>query len=154
MTSPASPVLPVDPRDEELFQVQNRQLLRSALSTLAEGVCIVDATGAVLYSNPLARQLFGVGGTAPSAGNTPGLFHSDAQTPFPVEQLPIRQALKGEEVKDLDVFIRNENIPRGMHVRCHGIPLRDEQGRVIGGMSLVKGLDQARKPNEEIERRI
>lgn len=164
MTSPASSALRADPRDEELFQVQHRHLLRSVLSTISEGVSIVDARGTILYSSPYANQLFGVGGmaTAPSLGDTLGFFHSDEQTPCPVEQLPIQRALKGEEVKDLELFIRNENMPQGMHVRCDGIPLRDEQGLVIGGMSRVKGLDRARRSEEEkhrksgedIERRI
>jgi signal transduction histidine kinase len=164
MTSPASPALRADPRDEELFQVQHRQLLRSVLSTLSEGVFIADAKGTLLYSSPDARLLFGVGGmaTSSSPGNPQGLFHSDERTPFPLEQLPLRRALEGEEVKDVDIFIRNENVPQGVHARCHGIPLRDEQGLVTGGMSLVKRLDQARrseeekhhKSNEEIERRI
>lgn len=164
MTSPASPALRVDPRDEELVQVQHRQLLRAALSTLSEGVFIVDARGTLVYATPYATLLFGVGdmATAPAAGNTPGLFLSDEQTPFPMELLPVRRALKGEEVKDVGVFIRSEKMPQGVHVRCQGIPLRDEQGLVIGAMSLVKGLDPARRSeeeehrqsNEEIERRI
>jgi signal transduction histidine kinase len=136
MTSPASPALRLDPRDEELFQ----------------GVFIVDVRGTVLYSSTYASQLFGVGGmaTSPSPGNTLEFFHPDEQTPFPMEQLPIRRALQGEEVKDVDIFIRNQNMPQGLHVRCRGAPLRDEKGLIIGGMSLVRGLDQA----QEIERRI
>jgi len=164
MTSTASPALSAEPRDEELFQGQHRQLLRSVLSTISEGVSIADARGAILYSSPYANQLFGVGGmaTSVSPGNTLGLFHSDEQTPLSLDQLPLRQALKGEEVKDVDIFIRNENMPQGVHVRCHGIPLRDEQGLVIGGMALVTSLDQARRgaaethrqSNEAIERRM
>lgn len=164
MTLPASPVLRADPRDEELFQVQHRQLLRAALSTSSEGVFIADARGTLLYSSPSAHQLFGVGGmaTSPSPGSTPGFFHSDERTPFPLEQLPLQRALKGEEVKDVDIFIRNENMLQGVHVRCHGIPLRDEQGLIIGGMSLVTRLEPARrseeerhrKSTEEIERRM
>ncbi|MBN1203865.1 MAG: PAS domain-containing protein [Myxococcaceae bacterium] len=150
--------------DEALFQGQHRRLLRSILATLSEGISITDARGTLLYSSPYANQLFGVRGlaTEPAQGNTLGLFCSDEQTPFPREQLPLWRALKGEEVRDVDLFIRNENVPQGRHVRCHGIPLRDEQGRIIGGMSLVKDLDKARrseeekrcKPNEELERRI
>jgi signal transduction histidine kinase len=143
--------MPHSNRSEEIFQVQNRQVLRSILSTLSEGVFVVDARGTLLYSSPYVDQLFGVGGlaTAPSQGNTLGLFHADEQTPFPSDQLPLLRALKGEEVQEVGLFIRNENVPQGRHVRCEGIPLRDEQGLVIGGMLLVKNLDQARRSEEE-----
>lgn len=166
MTSTVSSTLRAAPLDGELFQAQHRQLLRSVLTTLSEGVSIADARGALLYSSPFTDQLFGVGGmdAAPSQGNALGLFQADEQTPFPVEQLPIQRALKGEEVRDVDMFVRNENVPQGRHVRCHGIPLRDEQGLVIGGMLLVKSLDEGRRSevekrrnpdsNGEMERRI
>jgi len=164
MTSTGPAALRAAQLDEELFQAQHRQLLRSILTTLSEGVSIADARGTLLYSSPYADQLFGVGGraTAPLQGNSLGIFHSDEQTPFLVDQLPLWRALKGEEVREVDMFIRNENVPQGRHVLCQGIPLRDEQGQVIGGMSLVKSVDKARrseeqkrrKLNEELERRI
>jgi signal transduction histidine kinase len=155
MTSTAPSALHADQHDEELFQVQHRQLLRSILATLAEGVFITDARGTILYSSPYADQLLGADGmaTAPSQGSTPGLFHSDEQTPFPADQLPIWRALKGEEVRGVDAFIRNENVPQGRHIRCDGIPLRDEQGLVIGCMSRVKDLDEARRSEEEERRK-
>lgn len=143
--------------NEEILQAEHRQLLGSFLTTVSDGVSIADARGTFIYSSPYARQLFGAGGTAsaPIQGNAFGLFQADEQTPFESDQLPIRRALKGEEVRDVEMFIRNENVPQGRHVRCDGIPLRDEQGRVIGGVSLVKNLDPARRSEgEELERRI
>ena len=146
--------LHADQREEELVQVQHRELLRSVLGTLSEGVSIADAKGTLVYSSPYADQLFGAGGL--------GLFHPDEQTPFPPEQLPIWRALKGEEVRGVDMCIRNEGVPQGRHVRCDGVPLRDEQGHVIGAMLLMKSLNQARRSeeaaraqrSEELERRI
>lgn len=155
MTSTAPHVLRADQHHEEFFQVQHRQLLRSLLATLSEGVFITDARGTILYSSPDAGQLFGAGGLsiAPSEGSTPGLFHSDEQTPFPADQLPLWRALRGEEVRGVDLFIRNTNVPQGRHIRCDGVPLRDEHGLVIGCMSLVKDLDRARRSEEEERRK-
>ncbi|KFE71960.1 ATP-binding protein [Hyalangium minutum] len=130
-----------NPLEGALLQLGHRQLLHSALAALSEGLVIADARGTLVYSSPDAEQLVGPSG---------------------MEQLPLWQALKGEEVQELELFIRNGNMPEGRRVRCNGIPLRDEQGQVIGGMSLVKGLDEAGRsedekpshPNEEFERRI
>jgi signal transduction histidine kinase len=139
MTSTVPSAVPGELLSEELFQVQHRQLLRSFLATVSDGVSIADANGALLYS---------------SQGNATGFFHADEQTPFSLDQLPLQRALKGEEVRDVDMFIRNENMPQGRHVRCDGIPLRDEQGVVIGGMSLVKSLDKVRQSEEETRHRL
>ncbi len=153
MTSPAPPALRAEQRDEEVFQVQHRQLLRSILGTISEGVFITDARGTLLYSSPQADRLFGGGlATIPAQGSTLGLFHSDEQTPFSAEELPLLRALKGEKVQGVDTFLRNPNVPQGKHVRCDATPLRDEQGLIIGAMVLVKSLDKAR-PSEEEERR-
>jgi signal transduction histidine kinase len=164
MPHPSHSLRAVEPLDEELFHVQHPQFLRSILTSLSEGVAIADVRGNLLYSSPYADPLVGAGGMAgaPVQGNARGIFHSDEQTPFPSDQLPLWRASKGEEVRDVDLFIRNENVPQGRHVRCNGIPLRDEQGLLIGGMVLVKRVDPAlqseeekrRKLNEEIERRI
>jgi light-regulated signal transduction histidine kinase (bacteriophytochrome) len=50
----------------------------------------------------------------------------------------------------VELFIRNENVRPGRHLRCDFLPLRDEQEHVIGGVTLVKELSQARQPEEQV----
>jgi PAS domain S-box-containing protein len=137
-----------------LFQVQHRGLLRAIINNISEGVSISDASGNIIYSSPFSDWLFGVKGppAPPEEWDKQGYFYPDEQTPFPVEKLPIWRALKGEEVRDVDMFVRNGNVPQGRHIRCHCIPLRDEEGQLIGGMALVKDMSTARKQEEEKRR--
>ncbi|WP_224247831.1 ATP-binding protein [Hyalangium gracile] len=133
-----------------------QHLVRSILAHLSEGVALVDARGALIHSSPPAEPFFGVGGT------THGVFFPDEQTPFPADQLPVWGALKGEEIRGVELFVRDERVPQGRHVRCDGLPLRDERGAIMGGLLLVKDTGKAarseeekrRKLNEEVERRI
>ncbi|WP_224363042.1 sensor histidine kinase [Hyalangium versicolor] len=154
MSSTPSSAVRAAQLDEELFHVRHRQLIRSILNNISEGVSIADAAGNFIYTSPYAEHLFGVGasGVAPSEWHTLGIFRADEKTPFPVDQLPIWRALKGEVIRDVDMFIRNVNVPQGRHMRCDCVPLRDEQGQVIGGMSLVRDMGKTRE-NEEEKRR-
>ncbi len=154
MTAVTPPAVPLDTLDEALFQGQHRHLLRAILNNISEGISIADATGTFVYTSPYADWLFGNGArhASPAEWNEVGIFHADERTPFTVDQMPIWRALRGEEIRDVDMFVRNANVPQGRHVRCHCVPLRDEQGQIIGGMALIKDMDTARR-NEEEKRR-
>ncbi|MDY7230280.1 PAS domain S-box protein [Hyalangium rubrum] len=138
---------------EELFQVRNRGLIRAILNNISEGISISDAQGTYIYSTPFCEWLFGVPESTPQEDwDKQGFFFPDEQTPFPVAQLPLWGALKGEEVRDVDMFVRNANVPQGRHVRINCLPLRDEKEQLIGTMSLVKDVTKARQTEEEKRR--
>ncbi|WP_224363051.1 sensor histidine kinase [Hyalangium versicolor] len=146
----------VDPLDAELSLVQHRALIQALLQNISEGITIADVTGRFVYASPLCAWLLGVTPSTPAAAppswSEYGIFHSDGHTPFPAEQMPIWRALKGEDVRDVDMFVRNENVPQGRHIRCHCAPLRDDQERIIGGMVLIKDMDKERQRDEEKRR--
>ncbi len=152
MSSP--PAAPKDMLDEEVFQVRHRGLLRAILNNISEGIAIADATGAFIYASPFATKIFGLEGPPgpPEEWHKYGAFHPDTQTPYPAEQMPIWRALKGEEVRDVDMFLRNPSVPQGRHIRSNCLPLRNEQGQVIGGMVLVQDVDKDRQREEEKRR--
>ncbi|MFL5343192.1 MAG: sensor histidine kinase [Hyalangium sp.] len=154
MTAPAPSTALPGKLEEELFQVRHRGLVRAILNNLSEGISIHDSTGAFVYTSPYADWLFGTVADAPSPSewHERGIFYPDGRTLYPMEALPIWRALKGEEVREADMFIRNPNVPQGRHVRCHCIPLRDVQGQIIGGMSLIKDMDAVRREEEEKRR--
>jgi PAS domain S-box-containing protein len=156
MNTPAQPAPPADKLSEELFHVQHHALIRAILNNISEGVSIADTRGKFIYVSPYAHQVFGVG----QGDETPpdkwthqhGIFLPDGQTVFPVEDLPIWKALKGVETRDVDMFVRNHAHPEGIHVRNHCVPVRDEQGNLLGAMALVRDIDKQRRSEEEHRR--
>ncbi len=150
------PSLEQDTLSETLFQVQHRGLIRSILDNISEGVAVSDARGNYLYVSPFARKVFDAGGESSSSPETwierHGIFLPDEQTPFPLEDLPLWRVLRGMPEQEVDMFVRNASVPKGMHVHVRCLPLRDEQDRLLGSLALVRDIDRQRKAEAEKRR--
>jgi len=157
MTTPTQPApSPEDKLSEELFHVRNHALLRAILDNISEGIAIADAAGNYVYVSSFSRKVFGSAedssDKASEWSSRYGIFRPDGQTLFPYEEFPMWRALKGEEVKDVDMFVRNPGNPQGLHVRNHVIPMKDEQGNILGILALVKDIDKQRRSEDEQRR--
>lgn len=135
MTRPAR--LEVDPSS-----VEPRELAWAldALASLPDGLMVADASGRLVYRNPAAVRLVGSQVLGPDSTTWPadyGLFHKDQVTPCPSEELPLVRALGGEVVHDVELFIRNSDIPGGVHILASASPLRDERGAVRGAVAII-----------------
>jgi PAS domain S-box-containing protein len=156
MSTPAQPAPPADKLSEELFNVRHHALIRAILNNISEGVSIADTRGRFIYVSAFTRKVFGGSddNEAPPAewAHRHGIFLPDGQTPFPLEEMPVWKALKGVETRDVDMFVRNAGFPQGFHVRTHCLPVRDEQGHLLGAMVLVQDIDKQRRSEEEKRR--
>ena len=46
-----------------------------------------------------------------------GLYLPDKVTPFPHEQLPLTRSIRGEDVDNVEMFVRHEKAPHGLWTR-------------------------------------
>src|SRR5206468_12775452 len=79
-----------------------------------------------------------------------GCYLPDRSTPFPPEQLPLVRAIRGEDVEETEIFVRNAHKPDGAWLRVKAGPLRDETGAVRGGLSVIRDVTA----QKEAERRL
>jgi len=124
------------------------KLLHDVLNSLADGVIVADTEGRFVHFNPAAERLLGLGplGVPPSDwGPSYGCFYDDGVTPYPSDQLPLARAIRGETIYDAPLFIRNPRIPDGIWLSLNASPLRDETGRLIGGVVVFRDVTAARK---------
>jgi signal transduction histidine kinase/PAS domain-containing protein len=114
---------------------RQRALVDAILDSLHVGVIACDAAGRVTRVNPAIREL---GGAPP----TDGLVHSwvstlevrDAQgRPLPPEQTPLLRALRGEQVRDVDVVATGAD-GRRRTFACDGRPLAGPDGETAGAV--------------------
>jgi PAS domain S-box-containing protein len=139
-------------RNQELLDKQNRVLL-AILRSMSAGLVVAHETGKILLFNPEAERIFGMGAIeAPPAewAERYGCYLPDRMTPFPPEQLPLVRALRGEEIDEAEMFVRNAQKPEGVWVRVKAGPLRDETGSVRGGLSVIRDVTK----QKEAERRL
>ena len=134
-------------RAEEKLSGTNH-ILQSILASMGDGVIVADKNGNFLVFNPAAERMFGRG-----AGQTPasewsreyGLYLPDKVTPFPPDQLPMTRSIRGEEVNNVEIFVRHEKAPNGIWTRVNGRPLRGPDGELAGGVIVCRDITDIKK---------
>jgi PAS domain S-box-containing protein len=149
-------------RSQQALEIQ-RLMLQSVLDSMAEGLIAADERGKFIIWNPAAVRILGLG-----AANLPsqewtshyGLYLEDMVTPFPVDELPLARAIRGE-ASSAQMFVRNPELEEGTWIEVSGGPLRDKNGAVRGGVVAFRDITQRRadereirKLNEELEERV
>ena len=121
------------------------QTLASVFDSIGEAVTVTDVEGAIIRFNPAAERIVGVG----MVSNTPerwtseyGIFFPDRETPVPYDELPQIRALRGEQVDDLELFVRNPKVPDGVWVNVNASPIRGSHGEVEGSVIAFRDVTE------------
>jgi PAS domain S-box-containing protein len=134
-------------RAEEKLSSTN-EILQSILSSMADAVIVADTHGNFLLFNPAAERMFGRGATQTAASEWSqkyGLYLPDKVTPFPPDQLPLMRSIRGEEVNNVEIFVRHEKAPNGLWTRVNGRPLRGPDGELSGGVIVSRDITEVKK---------
>ncbi len=131
------------------------RILDSSLKSIADGVIVADSAGKFLFWNEVAEQIVGLGTTdTPIEGWTThyGCFLPDMVTPFPPQDLPLARTIRGEDVYEDELFIRNSRKPDGVWLSVNGRPLRDETNQLRGGVIVFRDTTERRRHEVELHR--
>lgn len=134
-------------RAEEALLSQT-EILTSILNNIGDAVIVADKQHRFLIFNPAAEHMFGTGATETEAegwSRSYGLYLPDETTPFPPEELPLVRAIRGEEVHDVEMFVRHEKAPDGQWTRVSGRPLRNAGGDLSGGVIVCRDITERKK---------
>jgi PAS domain S-box-containing protein len=129
-------------------------ILESVLLSLSDGVVVADRNGRFILVNPAAARMLSVvpEDVPPEEFSAHyGLYKPDKTTLFPVEELPLARAIRGEEARDVEMFVRPGQ-SKGIWVSASAVPLRDEASGLVGGVVVFRDIS-AIKRNEEALRR-
>ncbi len=118
-----------------------QQTTEAAIDSLYDPVIITDAAGAVVKLNPAAEELFGA--ESVNIGKPVGEIARDSRIPVAVaEALSSQRPVAGEEatsVLPLDV----DGAERAFRLRT--TPMRDEDGRLLGAVTLLEDITHSRE---------
>jgi len=131
---------------------EREQLLRAILDNMGEGVEVVDADGRFLLVNPKAEELVGkrIDENTHSDWIRRGVFYPDGITPFPSEELALHQALKGIPVDNLEFKVMDRDLPEGRIIRSTSRPIKDSEGHVIGGVSVMNDITKRKEMEQQL----
>jgi signal transduction histidine kinase/CHASE3 domain sensor protein/ActR/RegA family two-component response regulator len=117
-------------------------VLQNTIASMADAVLVTDESGGILISNPAAERLFGQR-LAIGAESGPTPYHSfrpDTTMPIPPEDSPIRRALAGKDVDNLEMSLRRVGETKGLHIVANGRPLRDPSGAPKGAVVVYRDV--------------
>jgi PAS domain S-box-containing protein len=128
--------------------------LRGVIDSVADGVVVADLDGRCVLFNPAARRILGVdpaGVRADDWASTFGCFLPDKVTPYPPRDMPLARTLRGEVVSDLELFMHRQGASEGGWLSISGTPIRDAQGRTVGGVVVLRDITNVKRKSEQIE---
>jgi PAS domain S-box-containing protein len=137
----------------ERKQRKHELTLAAVLRSLSEGVVVADAAGRLIMVNDAAMRIVGLGLTEAAMEQWPaeyGCFLPDATTPYEAHRLPLVRAVRGEEVSDEEMFIRNSSVPDGVWISINASPLIDENGTRAGGVIAFRDITERKRQDEEL----
>ena len=159
----------IEKRDNEVAQSKeqlNKQniLLQSVIQNMGDGLIVVDENKKFILWNAAGEKIMGIG-----AMDIPyekwaeiyGFFLPDTKTIFNTNELPLVKALNGEDVDNLEMFIRNYKKPDGLFVNATARPLKNSSGGIAGGVLVIHDITERKnsenviqKLNEELEQKV
>ncbi|RKU13312.1 hypothetical protein C6502_02795 [Candidatus Poribacteria bacterium] len=119
------------------------QLMKTVFDSMSEGIVVLSLTGDILFINPSIQQIFGEEPLGPLPGQwseTYGVFYPDKETRVPIDQILSTHISRGEEIRDQELFVRNGEHPEGIYIMGSGIPLFDENQKVIACVCIMRDI--------------
>jgi PAS domain S-box-containing protein len=131
---------------------RNADLLEKTIASMADAVLVVDAAGRVLLSNPSFVAMFG-DKYPPGSPEWRKLYRRylpDGVTPFPKTETPVGRVIRGLEVDDVELLVRNTETGKTIHFIANGRLIRDDAGRQTGAVLVYHDVTQAKETERQL----
>lgn len=128
--------------------------LGAVFDALPIGINLYNTAGEIVYINPCGRRLLQVTDSTLTPAEIRAnleVYYADSDRPYPKEELPGVQALKGEIIGPVEIDLKYSNQERATF-EVYGIPIFNAAGEVM--FSLATYFDVSDRKRAEIEQKI
>jgi len=139
--------------DAEKLVKKQARTLESILANMDEGVVVADEAGRFLHWNPAAERILGLGAAEVAFddwGAYYGVFLPDGVQPCPPADLPLARAIRGETPTDVELVVRNGQVPDGIWISVTGRPMRDNHGAPRGGLAVFRDITARKRAEQDL----
>ncbi|MEZ5670881.1 MAG: cache domain-containing protein [Thiotrichaceae bacterium] len=129
----------------------NEARLKQFLEAMPIGVMVLHANGKIHYINQWAKKLLGHGAEPLAYPNSLSEIYqtyiAGTQQLYPVEQMPIFRALRGEvsSVDNMEIHDNGVIIP----IEVWGTPLFDEQGHILYSIAVFQDVTERKQAEQD-----
>jgi len=138
--------------NNELYE--NEEKLRLIVDNIGEGVIVANADKKIVLANDMANEFFGIkedDKIAPNFTNHFEVYFPDQKTVFPLQNLPMERAFKGEVTNDIDVVLWNPEKQEKKRVLLSGRPLIDQNDKVVAAVVTIKDISKYKQLEEDLK---
>ena len=150
-----------DRLEQTISELRDRtRLMETVFDNMDEGVAISNAEGGMLFFNPSAERIIGLGAVESGPdewSDVYGAFYPDQETRVPADQLPLVRALRGETTDGLELFVRNEKNREGSHVSAKGRFISSDDGdgnKIKAGVVVFSDITEHKKQEARLQETI
>ncbi len=130
----------------------NQERLSLILETMAEGVGIIDTEGMLTYANPMAQKILGLHHNeilSRTYGDPKWNNLRIDGSPLPDEEHPMATMMAtGKPVFDYEIAVQPPDRER-FYISINAAPIRDNQGKLIGGVGTFMDVTNRRKMTQQ-----
>lgn len=141
-------------RIDQALQKSKEQLV-AVLENIGDGVVVADVDGSFTHYNAAAHRILGRGpGEGPPAawGQEFSVYRLDGITPFPADELPLAQAIRGIPTDQIEMVIRPASREQPTFITVTGRPINDANGRTTGGVVILHDITLRKQAEETLTR--
>lgn len=134
--------------------VELPRLLQSVLTQQSIGVIILGEEGRILLFNAFADRVFGLANSdLSSSGVQSGsqFFLDDQTTLYDSGHLPWEKCLEGQDVPQMQLFLKRPDLPQGMWISITCTSLVSSEGKISGAVALVLDVTEYVRIGEQIK---
>lgn len=139
--------------EENLFK--SEKLLQSILQNMGEGVIVADKDGHFLLFNKEAERIHGIGkkDISPEEWTRQyNLYLPDKKTPYPIDEVPLHKAIKGESMDGTEFYIKHALTEKGKMLICNARPLIDANNSLMGGILVIRDITERKQAEEQLQK--
>jgi adenylate cyclase len=131
---------------------ESEKRLAQFLEAISVGVTVIDATGKPYFANQKAQELLGKGVVSDTSieqlAEVYQYYIAGTDRVYPVENLPIVRALRGERTsaEDIEIHQGGQVIP----VEAWGTPIYDESGKVAYAIVAFQDITERKRSEEAL----
>lgn len=136
-----------------LKQTEISESLKSILDSMGDAVIVADENENFLVFNPAAERIFGSQSIVSSSNKysqQSGLYLPDMVTPFVANELPLARLIRGEDVNNVEMFVRHSKAPHGIWAMITGRPLKDKNGVLKGAVIVCRDITERKQVEKQL----
>jgi PAS domain S-box-containing protein len=120
-------------------------LLEHTVQSISDPVLVIDANEKIVIANAAAKRLMGGDLSITVRSNPFRYFLADGVTRALPEDSPMRRALHGENIDDVEFVVEAKATGVRETVAATARPLRDESGALCGAVAVVRNVTEQKR---------